>query len=185
MFLEEQQELEEDSVETVIRGLRSERLFFEPGETSSIMKDTKSVDTHENEFPFKESLAMAVDSIDPYADFKKSMEEMVEAHGLKDWRCLEELLTCYLKVNSKSNHGYIVGAFVDLLVGLAFASSTPNNSQLNCSTSSTTHSFTSPFSCSSSSTSSNSPSLSSSFLEAEDDVDKSVNNGATSSSVPS
>ncbi|XP_052173464.1 transcription repressor OFP13-like isoform X2 [Diospyros lotus] len=100
-----------ESVEAVIRGLRNaDRLFFEPGETSSILDEAKG-----DCFPFKESVAMELDSNDPCRDFKISMEEMVAAHGLKDLESLEELLSCYLKVNGKSNHGYIVGAFVDLL----------------------------------------------------------------------
>ncbi|XP_042515569.1 transcription repressor OFP13-like [Macadamia integrifolia] len=102
------------SVETMIRGLRSERLFFEPGDSNSILEEAKA-----GGFPFKESLVLAMESKDPYVDFRTSMEEMVEAHGLKDWECLEELLCWYLRVNGKKTHGFIVGAFVDLLVGLA------------------------------------------------------------------
>nr|XP_011467256.1 PREDICTED: transcription repressor OFP13 [Fragaria vesca subsp. vesca] len=164
-----------DPIETVInKGLRSERLFFDPGETSSIL-DKDSIKAREEEeeeeedddgvddelaggddnIPFKESVALSMDSPDPYVDFRKSMEEMVEAHGLKDWEHLEELLCWYLRVNGKSNHGYIVGAFVDLLVGLAFSTSIPPPS-CSCSeySPSTPLSFyTSTTSCSSSSTS--------------------------------
>lgn len=115
---------DEPSLETVIKGLRSERLFFEPGETSSILEEAAKAGGG-GEFPFKESVVLSMESQDPYVHFKKSMEEMVEAHGLKDWGDLEELLSCYLKLNAKSNHGFIIGAFVDLLVvnGFAFASS--------------------------------------------------------------
>ncbi|KAL3569332.1 hypothetical protein D5086_029222 [Populus alba] len=113
-----------ESVETVIKGLRSERLFFKPGETNSILEEAKAG----GEFPFKESVVLSMESQDPYLDFKESMEEMVEAHGLADWEGLEELLSCYLKVNGKSNHGYIIGAFVDLLLGLAMASSSSSSS---------------------------------------------------------
>ncbi|KAJ7976191.1 transcription repressor OFP13-like [Quillaja saponaria] len=129
-----------DPIETVIRGLRSDRLFFEPGETSSILESKAE------EFPFKESVVLSMESQDPYVDFRKSMEEMVEAHGVNDWEGLEELLCWYLRVNGKNNHGYIVGAFVDLLVGLSIASS--------CSPSS--HSPSSPLSFYTSSTSSSS-----------------------------
>ncbi|KAI3447418.1 hypothetical protein Pfo_004083 [Paulownia fortunei] len=160
-----------NSVESaVIRGLRSDRLFFEPGKTSSILEEAK---THES--PYKERVAiMAIESRDPFVDFRVSMEEMVEAHGLKDWECLEELLACYLRVNGKSNHGYIVGAFVDLLIHLALASASNDSSSSaideNCSSSSTTtqYSFTSPLSFSSSTYSSTSPCLSS--LENEDEI---------------
>ncbi|KAM1093537.1 hypothetical protein ACFX2B_008531 [Malus domestica] len=130
----------EDAIESVIKGLRSERLFFEPtGQTSSVLVETKETaaaaaataddggDGVNNVIPFKESVALSIDSPDPIVDFRKSMEEMVEAHGLKDWENLEELLCWYLRVNGKSNHGYIVGAFVDLLVGLAFTTTSSNS----------------------------------------------------------
>jgi uncharacterized protein (TIGR01568 family) len=139
-----------DPVETLIRGLRSERLFFKPGETSSILEEAK-----EGGFPFKESVVLSMESQDPYVDFRKSMEEMVEAHGVKDWDDFEELLCWYLKVNGKSNHGYIVGAFVDLLVGLAFSSSSSTSS--------------SPLSLYTSSFSSSTPCIS--LLEDEEDHD--------------
>ncbi|KAK0583959.1 hypothetical protein LWI29_005595 [Acer saccharum] len=130
-----------ESVENVIRGLRSERLFFEPGlgETSSILEEAKAA----GGFPFKESSVLSMESRDPYVDFKKSMEEMVEAHGLKDWEDLEELLSWYLRVNGKSNHGYIVGAFVDLLVAFAFttasASASTNTTTTTCCSCSCSH----------------------------------------------
>ncbi|XP_010912356.1 transcription repressor OFP13-like [Elaeis guineensis] len=103
-----------DSLETVIRGLRSDRLFFEPGDTSSILEEAKP-----GAVPFKKSIVLAMESEDPYHDFRVSMEEMVVAHGLKDWECLKELLLWYLRVNVKKTHEFIVGAFVDLLLGLA------------------------------------------------------------------
>lgn len=130
----------EESLETIVRGARSERLFFEPGGgTSSILKETnpKSCEI----FPLKESVVLALESDDPYLDFKRSMQEMVETNGLKDWDSLEELLGWYLKMNGKMNHGFIIGAFVDLLLGLA-ASSSDDSSFLSASSS-----FSSP-SCS-------------------------------------
>lgn len=111
------EESDEESLERVIRGLSSERFFVEPDETKSIMKVAKA-----SELPFEESVALSVESKDPYEDFRASMEEMVEAHGLKDWECLEEMLQWYLRVNGKKAHGFIVEAFVDLLVGLVSAS---------------------------------------------------------------
>ncbi|KAL0303671.1 UNVERIFIED_CONTAM: Transcription repressor OFP13 [Sesamum radiatum] len=107
------------SLEAIMQGVRSsERLFFEPGETSSILKEPE-ISCRAALLPFKESVALALESDDPYSDFKKSMQEMVESHGLKEWKCLEELLGWYLRMNGKNNHGFIVGAFVDLLVGMA------------------------------------------------------------------
>ncbi|TYG56677.1 hypothetical protein ES288_D08G082200v1 [Gossypium darwinii] len=55
--------------------------------------------------------------------------EMVEARGLMDvkanWDNLHELLLCYLALNPKSTHKYIVGAFADLVVSLMANASTP------------------------------------------------------------
>ncbi|KAL8036422.1 hypothetical protein ABFS82_12G154600 [Erythranthe guttata] len=146
----------------VIRGLLSERLFFEPGETSSVLEIAK---TGEGRDLCKERVAiMEVESRDPLVDFRASMEEMVEArlNGIEDWEFLEELLACFLRVNDKSSHGYILGAFVDLLIrhlANSEASKDSSNSAIdeNCSssysstTTTTQCSFTSPMSSSSSS----------------------------------
>ena len=71
------------------------------------------------------SVAVALDSGDPYGDFRASMEEMVSAHGLRDWAALEELLAWYLKLNAKGVHAAIVGAFIDLLVSMQPQASSP------------------------------------------------------------
>nr|XP_010315430.1 transcription repressor OFP15 [Solanum lycopersicum] len=129
----------QDCIEKVIKGLRleKERLFFEPEETSSILdfQENKNISITSSNININvvdegniiSFVPMGLDSNDPFVDFRKSMEEMVEAYEIKDWENLEELLTCYLKVNCKSNHGYIVGAFVDLLVNLATFSDNNNN----------------------------------------------------------
>ncbi|CAI8605159.1 unnamed protein product [Vicia faba] len=113
-------------LETLVRGVKSERsshrLFFEAEDTSSILEKAKA-----NGFPFKESVVLALESDDPYEDFKRSMEEMVESHGVKDWEGLEELLSWYLRVNGKNNHGFIVGAFVDLLISLTGSKDSSNS----------------------------------------------------------
>ena len=53
------------------------------------------------------------------------MQEMVEARDLVDvkanWDDLHELLLCYLAMNPKSTHKFIIGAFADLLVSLMAA----------------------------------------------------------------
>ncbi|KAG8380663.1 hypothetical protein BUALT_Bualt06G0039300 [Buddleja alternifolia] len=136
----------EESLEMIIRGVRSsERLFFEPGDTSSILKEAKT--SSDDNLPFKESVVLAFESDNPYLDFKKSMHEMVESHGIKDWDCLEELLGWYLEMNGKMNHGFIVGAFVDLLIGLASDSSSDSLvTRLSCSESTSYSSADSSFS---------------------------------------
>ncbi|WOL18796.1 hypothetical protein Cni_G27593 [Canna indica] len=119
-------------VEVVIRGLKSDdRLFFEPAGGSRSVVDRRERRDHAvlaaastTTVPFEGSIAMAVDSMDPYLDFKVSMAEMVMAHGVKDWEWMEEMLLWYLKMNGKRTHRIIVDAFSDLfLTALASSSS--------------------------------------------------------------
>ncbi|KAK4337719.1 hypothetical protein RND71_042206 [Anisodus tanguticus] len=168
-----------EPLEMIIKGVRSERLFFEPNCTSSLILDKtarctklplcagseerpdhkgllyatlpcisalildeqqkessenqepkklQDDDDGDQELPFKESVALAMESEDPYLDFKKSMEEMVETHEIKDWESLQELLGWYLKMNGKINHGFIIGAFVDLLIEF----SPPTSDSITC-----------------------------------------------------
>ncbi|XP_062171248.1 transcription repressor OFP13-like [Alnus glutinosa] len=106
-------------IEMAVKALTSKRLSFEPGESSSLMG--------ERGFSFQEYAVQAIESNDPYIDFRNSMEEMVEAYGLmagkKDWDYLEELLAWYLRMNRKKNHGFIVEAFIDVFAGLPSCSS--------------------------------------------------------------
>ncbi|XP_057978874.1 transcription repressor OFP13 [Malania oleifera] len=135
----------EESLEMIVRGgARAERLFFEPrGGTSSILEAAKAG----GESPFGESVMLAMESEDPYGDFRRSMEEMVECHGLKDWEYLEQLLGCYLRMNGRNNHGFIVGAFIDLLFGLSSSSDAGSASSFSTAVSS----LSSPLSAASSS----------------------------------
>ncbi|KAG6425951.1 hypothetical protein SASPL_110162 [Salvia splendens] len=59
-------------------------------------------------------------SPDPYDDFRRSMQEMVEVrleHNRNvDWKFLEELLFCYLDLNNKKSYRFILRAFADVIV---------------------------------------------------------------------
>ncbi|KAI4370156.1 hypothetical protein MLD38_018532 [Melastoma candidum] len=123
------------SLESVIRSAHSDRLFFDPGATSSSILDEGSsprphflqpateklladcsnddVETAMS-LPYNNSIFLSVDSRDPLLDFRESMVEMVNAHGIKTCDGLVELLWWYLKVNDEANHSYIYGAFIDL-----------------------------------------------------------------------
>ncbi|CAN0900620.1 Transcription repressor OFP13 [Linum grandiflorum] len=138
----------EDDSEMVVRGIRSsDRLFFDPDQISSaiLLRKTEEADAEEEKkepgtpppakgFPFEESVVLAMESEDPYLDFRRSMEEMVEFKGIdcKDWDRLEELLQWYLNVNGEKNHGFIVGAFLDLLVGISGCGPTTTTGDGGC-----------------------------------------------------
>ncbi|OVA15489.1 Ovate protein family [Macleaya cordata] len=101
----------------------SQRFFFSsPGRTNSI------VESPEKSPPQSDTLigggvAIPTYSPDPFMDFRRSMQEMVEARDnicdvSTDWDYLHELLSCYLTLNPKNTHKFIIGAFADLLVSL-------------------------------------------------------------------
>ncbi|VAI53210.1 unnamed protein product [Triticum turgidum subsp. durum] len=60
--------------------------------------------------------------MDPYTDFRRSMQNMIKMHHGQesrplDWDFLEELLFYYLQLNDQSVHRHILKAFADLTAG--------------------------------------------------------------------
>ncbi|XP_071721297.1 transcription repressor OFP16-like [Rutidosis leptorrhynchoides] len=113
--------------------IKSNRFFFSsPGRSNSIIESSSPSTSSLASTSFTPDdggdgfagggVAIPTISPDPYFDFRKSMQEMVEARDINDaranWDYLHELLTCYLDLNPKSAHKFIVGAFADLLVTL-------------------------------------------------------------------
>ncbi|OIS97043.1 PREDICTED: transcription repressor OFP12-like [Nicotiana attenuata] len=130
----------------------SQRFFFaSPGHSNSIIDSSSSasmssslastsssVDPPESDTVIDGSIAVPTYSPDPYLDFRRSMQEMVEARELSDnWDSLHELLMCYLTLNPKSTHKYIVGAFADLIVCLMSSKGIHSNFHLDPSAGST------------------------------------------------
>lgn len=62
----------------------------------------------------KESFAVVKKSKDPYEDFKKSMLEMITEMEMSEAEDLEQLLQCFLALNSRSYHAVIVRAFMEI-----------------------------------------------------------------------
>lgn len=88
-------------------------LLASPGRSNSLV-DSASVALRAGD-----AVAVATYSTDPYRDFRLSMEEMVAALGIDAGAPhLHELLVCYLALNRKHVHKYILRAFADLLVVL-------------------------------------------------------------------
>lgn len=61
-----------------------------------------------------ESMAVAKKSQDPCRDFKSSMLEMILEAQIFEAEDLEELLQCFLPLNSRQYHGVIVQAFSEI-----------------------------------------------------------------------
>ncbi|XP_022138695.1 transcription repressor OFP12-like [Momordica charantia] len=106
--------------------LASRRFFFSsPGRSNSILESSSPPPP-----PSSSAVKMGKYSVDPYADFRRSMEEMIEAREMEnvrsDWEYLEELLSCYLRLNPNHTHKFIITAFSDLLLSLLANSPAPS-----------------------------------------------------------
>ncbi|GAB2282360.1 hypothetical protein Dimus_016905 [Dionaea muscipula] len=114
----------------------SNRFFFSsPGRSNSIIDSSSSSSSLLDSLPQESDpshvaaggVAVQTYSPDPYSDFRRSMQEMVEARdksfgdSRSNWDYLHELLLCYLSLNPKSTHGFIIKAFADVLVNLVSA----------------------------------------------------------------
>lgn len=62
----------------------------------------------------RESFAVVKKSEDPYEDFKRSMMEMILEKQMFEEKDLEQLLHCFLSLNSRHHHRVIVEAFTEI-----------------------------------------------------------------------
>ncbi|KAL1822092.1 hypothetical protein ACET3Z_008870 [Daucus carota] len=61
-----------------------------------------------------ESFAVVKNSQNPYEDFKSSMMEMIMEKQMYEAKDLEQLLQCFLSLNSRHHHGAIIQAFSEI-----------------------------------------------------------------------
>ncbi|KAK9045085.1 hypothetical protein V6N11_058975 [Hibiscus sabdariffa] len=53
-------------------------------------------------------------SNDPFSDVRESILEMIDDAGVRDWNAMEELVYCYIALNSPEVHHIISNAFLSL-----------------------------------------------------------------------
>lgn len=70
-----------------------------------------------------DSLAVVKDSDDPYGDFRQSMLQMILERDIHSKDDLQELLNCFLQLNSTDHHQLIVRAFMEIWNGVAASAS--------------------------------------------------------------
>ncbi|KAL5202481.1 hypothetical protein ABZP36_013433 [Zizania latifolia] len=69
--------------------------------------------------PVANSFAVVKSSSDPRRDFLQSMEDIIAENGIRDAGDLEDLLACFLYLNSAEYHDLIVEVFEQVWNGLA------------------------------------------------------------------
>lgn len=74
-------------------------------------KSISSSTTKSRKKAFSESFAVVKASFDPQKDFRESMMEMILENKIRDSKDLEDLLACYLSLNSDEYHHLIINAF--------------------------------------------------------------------------
>ncbi|KAJ6804747.1 transcription repressor OFP2-like [Iris pallida] len=76
--------------------------------------------------PLDESFAVVKSSSDPRRDFRESMVEMISENKLTASKDLEDLLACYLALNSNEYHAVIVDVFEEIWLDIT-KTSLPTN----------------------------------------------------------
>jgi uncharacterized protein (TIGR01568 family) len=64
-------------------------------------------------------LAVVKSSFDPQKDFRESMMEMIVENNIKASKDLEDLLACYLSLNSDEYHDLIIKVFKQIWFDLS------------------------------------------------------------------
>ncbi|XP_073053820.1 transcription repressor OFP11-like [Primulina eburnea] len=112
--------MHDDSIPDFSSAFASDRFFFStPGNSNSIFEQPRRL---KDSGGVVSGVAVQKFTMDPYTDFRKSMQEMIDAHEWTDVKCsgefLHELLLCYLTPNPKHTHKFIIDAFADIVVSL-------------------------------------------------------------------
>ena len=63
---------------------------------------------------FADSVCAVKYSMDPFSDMRESIMEMIREVGVHDWNEMEELVYCYIALNSSQVHEFIQDAFLSL-----------------------------------------------------------------------
>ncbi|KAM0932650.1 putative transcription factor OFP family [Dioscorea sansibarensis] len=103
----------------------SGRFFVFPGASNSLVEEARlsAASSLSEQGPVVPGGGVAVMTFskDPYDDFRRSMQDMVNARHVEpeqplDWDFMEEMLFCFLELNDRTVHKYILRAFTDLTV---------------------------------------------------------------------
>ncbi|KAK2988734.1 hypothetical protein RJ640_020999 [Escallonia rubra] len=84
------------------------------GKNKSVLRRLMMPCAEAKDSKVNESFAVVKKSEDPYEDFKRSMLEMILEKQMFEAKDLEQLLQCFLALNSRHHHAIIVLAFTEI-----------------------------------------------------------------------
>lgn len=96
------------------RRRRSSRRAAPPARHGVVVEEEEEEEEEHGRRVARESVAVAVDSAEPYEDFRESMVQMVVEKEIYAWDDLNDLLHQFLSLNSPRHHPLILSAFADL-----------------------------------------------------------------------
>ncbi|KAI3457918.1 hypothetical protein Pfo_014581 [Paulownia fortunei] len=67
---------------------------------------------------FQDCICAVKYSTNPFSEIRESIVEMIENVGIRDWNQMEELIYCYIALNSTEVHNFIEDAFLSLCFSL-------------------------------------------------------------------
>jgi uncharacterized protein (TIGR01568 family) len=73
---------------------------------------------HQTRNPLMRGFIVVKTSFNPWMDFRESIIDMIAENGIRETEDFEELLTCYLVLNSSEYHEMIVEVFKEIWVDL-------------------------------------------------------------------
>ncbi|GAB2272093.1 hypothetical protein Dimus_006912 [Dionaea muscipula] len=103
-----------NGVRVRLRGVNSPRIMSSNGTCSTTTaggRRSSFSGSRRSRKSISESFAIVKSSVDPQRDFKESMVEMIMENDIKGSKELEDLLACYLSLNSNEYHDVIVKVF--------------------------------------------------------------------------
>ncbi|KAJ3676493.1 hypothetical protein LUZ60_003905 [Juncus effusus] len=97
------------------KGLETEDFEDQP---SSPRIRSRRLRVYKTRNPLLSGFAVMKASLDPQRDFRESMIEMISENGIRKAKDLEELLSCYLTLNTVEYHKMIVRVFEEVWIEL-------------------------------------------------------------------
>lgn len=98
----------------------SERDAFTDQPSSPTMR-SRRLRVYQTRNPLMRGFIVVKSSVNPWMDFRESVMDMIAENGIREEKDFEELLTCYLVLNSSEYHALIIEVFKKIWIDVGYA----------------------------------------------------------------